>query len=374
MESGAVFNNKGANRRGGLIGSSRRDAIGRQYGDPDDAVWRAARLGVYILIVGSMVGLIIGRIVAPASEKRPIFELPYYSPAAAPAAEETAALRPWRPTPFAPIPAASLAVAERKATIPTETAELANQAGESAAPPSINETGPQLAILIDDVGARAAAVGRVLELPQSISLSLLSNAVNVERVAERAGARGFELWLHLPMEPLGPQNPGPMALRASHSAAELNRLLDWHLGRFDGFVGVNNHMGSRLTANRAAMDAVMARISEADALYVDSLTSQRSVALRTARDWGVTAAPRAVFLDHDPRPGAIRAAFRRAEAAARRDGAAIAIMHPHNASLSVLEDWLAGDKAADVQLSTASAVVRRLARPSGGKFVVAAAR
>ncbi|MEM9751611.1 MAG: hypothetical protein AAF869_11735, partial [Pseudomonadota bacterium] len=194
MESGAVFNNKGANRRGGLIGSSRRDAIGRQYGDPDDAVWRAARLGVYILIVGSMVGLIIGRIVAPASEERPIFELPYYSPAAAAPAEETAALRPWRPTPFAPIPAASLAVAEREATVQKETAELANQAGESAAPPSINETGPQLAILIDDVGARAAAVGRVLELPQSISLSLLSNAVNVERVAERAGARGFELW------------------------------------------------------------------------------------------------------------------------------------------------------------------------------------
>ncbi len=105
--------------------------------------------------------------------------------------------------------------------------------------------------------------------------------------------------VHLPMEPLARgENPGPHALLKGLPEGELVWRLEWALGRFTGYVGVNNHMGSRLTRDSRAMALVMARLKAHGLLFVDSRTSIRSVAGAAAREADVPNADRNIFLDH----------------------------------------------------------------------------
>jgi len=135
-------------------------------------------------------------------------------------------------------------------------------------------------------------------------------------------------------------DPGPNVLRTGLAGDELQRRMEWALSRVDGVVGVNNHMGSRFTADRRAMQALMAELSRRGLLFLDSLTTGQSVGRSVSRAAGVTYLARDVFLDNDETPDAIRARLRELEAVARRDGSAIAIAHPKAATLDVLEAWL----------------------------------
>jgi hypothetical protein len=120
--------------------------------------------------------------------------------------------------------------------------------------------------------------------------------------------------------------------------AELARATREALDAVPGAVGVNNHMGSRLSADRASMAAILGVIGERGLYFLDSRTSAESVAFAAARELDIPAAERQVFLDPDPRAEAVRYQFRRLLAAARERGAAIAIGHPHPATLAVLEE------------------------------------
>ncbi|HEX2163981.1 MAG TPA: divergent polysaccharide deacetylase family protein, partial [Thermoanaerobaculia bacterium] len=158
-----------------------------------------------------------------------------------------------------------------------------------------------------------------------------------EVVAALAGRRA-EVLLHLPMEGRGGADPGPGALSAAMSRRELAAGTRAALAAVPGASGVNNHMGSVLTADPAAMRAVLAELAGRGLYFLDSRTSARSVAFATARDLGLPAAERHVFLDPDPRPEAVRGQFRRLLALARENGAAIAIGHPYPSTRAVLAE------------------------------------
>jgi polysaccharide deacetylase 2 family uncharacterized protein YibQ len=101
-------------------------------------------------------------------------------------------------------------------------------------------------------------------------------------------------------------------------------------------VGVNNHMGSRLTTDRAAMDTVMAVLAERGLFFLDSRTAAQTVAERAALDAGVPAIARRVFLDEDKSEAAIEAALGRAAELARTEPI-VAIGHPSPELVAVLE-------------------------------------
>jgi polysaccharide deacetylase 2 family uncharacterized protein YibQ len=101
---------------------------------------------------------------------------------------------------------------------------------------------------------------------------------------------------------------------------------------------MNHHMGSMLSTDRPAMDAVLGVIAGRGLYYLDSRTSADSVGYAAARSLEVPAAERQVFLDPDPRPEAVRYQFRRLLEEARERGSAIAIGHPHPETLEVLAE------------------------------------
>ena len=230
-----------------------------------------------------------------------------------------------------------------------------------AAKVSLEPGQPMIAIVIDDLGLRRANTRRAIALPAPLTLSFLTYARGLPRLAAAARRNGHELLLHVPMEPKDERNdPGPRVLKVGHSNAELDRRLAWALARFDGFVGINNHMGSRFTAAPDAMAHVMAELRRRDLLFLDSLTSPSSVGWRTALRARVPYARRDVFLDHGSRePATIRSRLEALERIARQRGYAVGIGHPHSATLRVLADWLPEARRRGFALVPISAIVSR---------------
>ncbi|MCC7048947.1 MAG: divergent polysaccharide deacetylase family protein [Alphaproteobacteria bacterium] len=217
-----------------------------------------------------------------------------------------------------------------------------------------------VAIIIDDAGIDRARTSRALRLPGPLTISFLPYAPEVARQAEEARKRGHELMVHLPMEPLSSQeNPGPDALTTRLARPELMRRLALNLGRFDGYVGVNNHMGSRMTADANAMLPVLEELRDQGLLFIDSRTTKDTVAALVAAHLGLATGARDVFIDHEQITGSVRARLADIERIAKRGGAAIAIGHPHERTLDELERWLPGLAEQGLTLAPISAVVRR---------------
>ncbi len=203
---------------------------------------------------------------------------------------------------------------------------------------------PRIAVVIDDVGVHVPNARRAIALPGPLTLSLMTYAADLPGLAAAARGRGHELMLHVPMEPaVWDVDPGPNVLLAGRTGAELQRRIDWALERIDGIdgvVGINNHMGSRFTADRAAMDVLMRALALRGLLFLDSVTTGHTVGRAASRAAGVAYLSRDVFLDNEETAEAVGARLRELEAKARRDGSAVAIGHPKAATLAALEAWL----------------------------------
>jgi uncharacterized protein len=227
----------------------------------------------------------------------------------------------------------------------------------AAAPASAGQ--PVIAIILDDMGLDRKRSERAVLLDAPLTLSYLPYARKLAGQTAAARLRGHELMVHLPMEPLAKgENPGPRALLTGLSDDELVRRLEWALNRFTGFVGVNNHMGSRLTRNSSVMALVMGRLKARGLLFVDSRTSIRSVATAAARLAQVPHAERHIFLDHVDSLDAIQTQLETLERVARRQGYAVAIGHPRDATVQALDPWMAGARARGFVFVPISAIVR----------------
>ena len=186
-----------------------------------------------------------------------------------------------------------------------------------------------------------AGTDRAIALPRAVALSFLPFAEATPFLAAEAGRKGHTVLAHVPMQPVGATNPGPMALKVGMSGAEITRGMEYALNRVPGVAGINNHEGSRFTADAAALAPVAAVLKSRHLFFLDSRTGADSKVAAVAGAAGVETASRDVFLDDDPSPAAISAALETLGREARANGVAIAIGHPHEATLKALAAWLA---------------------------------
>ncbi len=222
-------------------------------------------------------------------------------------------------------------------------------------------TAAQLVLVVDDMGYSQERAEQVLALPAPVTLAVLPFAPDTPEIARRAVATGHELILHQPMEALR-GSPGPVAvgtLTENMSPERFDADLDAALAAVPGIVGVNNHTGSLLTQDPAAMHRLMQRLAGRGLLFLDSRTTAATVAYRMAREAGVPALKRDVFLDHVADADAIRGQFARAVTIARRQGYAVIIAHPYPVSLRFLAAALPA-LPDDVSLTTLRHLTRRV--------------
>lgn len=215
-----------------------------------------------------------------------------------------------------------------------------------------------IAVVIDDAGYSLEQLQPFLEFPGPITLSVLPNLPHSRESARRIAEAGKELLLHLPMEALNGNDPGPGAIRTSHSEQEIRSLLEASFSQVPQAVGMNNHMGSRATADERVMNVVMDYLSSKQRFFLDSRTTAASVAAAAAAAHEVPFLERNVFLDNEPRTEAIRQALENGIEAARKQGYAIMIGHVSNPQIVEVIEGLAGElERSGVRLVSLSALL-----------------
>ena len=264
-----------------------------------------------------------------------------------------------RPTPPAPAPAPAARsprpTAPRARTAPPKASPT--KSARAAIPPG---TTGLAAIVIDDLGNELGPAERIASWKAPVAGAVLPG-VAYSAAAARALARGGkEVLLHLPMEPAGyPKvRPGPGVILRSQSDAEIVRTLESDLATVPGVVGVNNHMGSAATADPRVMRVVAGVLSDRGLFFLDSRTTDATVAERTAEEASVPAVSRRVFLDDVETEEAVSRQLAELVRRAREEGSAVAIGHPYPATLTVLEREMPGLAARGVKLVRVGELVR----------------
>jgi polysaccharide deacetylase 2 family uncharacterized protein YibQ len=230
-------------------------------------------------------------------------------------------------------------------------------------PPPITRVKPitngiPVAIIIDDIGYDRQLASGFLALNVPLTFSILPMGPFNHSIIDKALANDVEIMLHQPMEPGGypSVNPGPGALLTSMTPDELIAQLNANLDRLPQVKGVNNHMGSKLTASSEQMRQVFTVLKKRHLFFVDSRTTADTLCRPSAELLKLPFAERDVFIDHLQTRDFIRKQLKLLVKRAKNQGYAIGIAHPHPVTLAVFREMMPEIKAA-VALTHASAVV-----------------
>lgn len=187
---------------------------------------------------------------------------------------------------------------------------------------------PRITIIIDDLGYALELGRRVTELPGPVVCAVLPATPRGKLIAEATNASGKEVLLHLPLEAIGHHGPiEPGGISLDMSRAQFARIFAEDLRSVPYATGVNSHRGSLLTQHPGHMRWLMEEIKARDRLFfVDSYTTIASVALTVARESGVPAIKRDVFLDTDASPASVAREFERLKQLARKARQQVAVL------------------------------------------------
>ena len=319
------------------------------------SLWRGLIASIACGFVVGLIGLTVWETLPEPAAQRP----PRVATIVPPAQTQLAA----RPLPQ-PVPPSkqpdSLPMPKEPEALPPARRDAAQPAWlrYAVSPPAMRGRA-HVAIVIDDLGMDRRRTERAIALKGPLTLSFLAYADDLPRLTEAAHRAGHELMVHVPMEPMSrAEDMGPHGLAVALSQDELLRRLRWDLERFDGYVGINNHMGSRFTSDTPGMTAIMGELKARGLLFIDSRTIASTVAAEVAQRLGVPNASRDVFLDNESDATAVGERLAVLEATARRHGSAIAIGHPHDGTLAELAPWLDKLESKGLVLVPVSTIVK----------------
>ena len=157
--------------------------------------------------------------------------------------------------------------------------------------PPVIETTPtkKLYVVIDDAGVSMTGLRPFLDFPAPLTVAIMPNC-RFTRDTARMMAKNYpekEYILHQPMEAMNPNaNPGEGAIMSDTELEQIPWTLNKNFSQVSGAKGMNNHMGSKITANPEMMKRILQYCEQNGFYFLDSLTNARSVCARNgARSW-----------------------------------------------------------------------------------------
>ncbi len=218
----------------------------------------------------------------------------------------------------------------------------------------------RIALLIDDFGDRwNNFVESFLNLGVDLTVSIIPGQDMSSRVASEMRVRGCEVILHLPMEPINtPFQDNGYIILADMNQQEIKEIIVRSLDSVPGVVGVNNHMGSKVTSDRELMTMILGEIGSRGLYFVDSRTIGTTVAYDVAKSLGLRCGQRNVFIDAQKTKADIRKSIWDLAEKARISGYAIGIGHCRTITLEVLQDEIPKLKELGFRFVPLSKVVR----------------
>ncbi len=214
----------------------------------------------------------------------------------------------------------------------------------------------QVAIIIDDIGYRKSDV-QALYLPGNISYAILPHTPYGKRLALQAKAKQNDVILHIPMEAKNGKKLGPGALTTAMNESGIRDSLSDAFAEIPFALGINNHMGSKLTELYQPMAWTMQFLRERNLMFVDSVTTNASQAEEVAISFGVPSLHRHIFLDNKLEHTYIRKQFKQLIRDAKRYQTVVAIAHPHPETVRSLLKLLPLLEQNDIELVSISSLM-----------------
>ena len=216
-----------------------------------------------------------------------------------------------------------------------------------------------IVLILDDVGFDHQPLTSAMTIDPNVNFAVLPNGIRSAEFAATLHGHGFELLCHLPMEPVGfPRiSPGDGAVLTTMSDAQIATTTRANIETIRFARGVNNHMGSRATADRRVMTDVLGALPKG-MYFIDSKTTGNSVAGPLARAMRVKTASRNVFLDDVQDAAAIRRQLADLASTAASRGVSVGIGHMYPSTIKVLTEDAPKLRAEGFRFVRASAVVR----------------
>ncbi len=197
-----------------------------------------------------------------------------------------------------------------------------------------NRRRPKLVIIIDDV-AYSYQVRALRSLHLPLTLSFFPPSPRHPNTPKYA--KSFHHYMiHLPLEAVSFRHEEEQTLRVGSSYAQINKRLANLRRLFPKAHFINNHTGSKFTANLAAMRRLVSAMRRYDFIFVDSRTTAQTKAPKVMREFGYPYIHRDIFLDNELNIASIKKQIKRAVRLAQRRGYAIAIGHPHKKTIEAL--------------------------------------
>jgi len=193
-----------------------------------------------------------------------------------------------------------------------------------------------LVFVIDDAGHNLRDLEPFLHFPGPLTIAVLPGLPHSAESARRIRDAGMEVFLHQPMEAVGGEDPGPGAIYLHMSDEEILAVLERNLAEISPVAGMNNHQGSRITADERIMETVLSFSREHGIPFLDSKTTAVSAAPAVARRMGVTIGERDVFIDNRQDRASMSRAIEDGLRIASRRGDAVMIGHVWSPELAPL--------------------------------------
>lgn len=282
------------------------------------------------------------------------------------AAEESIAEAPPEPEPAAEPPPdysqeASIVVAAHRPLQPAPVAAV-TEGGPDGALPRISARGkkpsevyaqvtplavtssarPKIAILLGGMGINQRLTQKAIKvLPGDITFGFAPYGEGLQDQVNKARARGHEVMLQLPLEPVGfpGNNPGPNTLLADAGPDENLKSLHWHMSRFAGYTGITNYMGSRFLATPEVLKPVMQELKTRGLLYLEDATVNVSVSHATADEVRLPMRRGSIVIDANPDAASIRDALHQLESEAEANGFAIGTGAGLEVTIDTVNEW-----------------------------------
>ncbi len=206
--------------------------------------------------------------------------------------------------------------------------------------PNLARVVGRIAIVVDDFGYQdRALIEGFCALQQPVTLSIFPHEELSRWIAEKAATHGHRVMVHLPMEPIDypARDPGPDAIFEDYSYERIQQITRDALDMVPHAVGMNNHMGSRVTEDRTVMGAVLREVKDQGFFFIDSVTSPNSVAYEVAQEMQVPSGRNTLFLDRNEETEAVEKLLFALAAWSRQEGTVIGIGHAKRNTLTAFQ-------------------------------------
>lgn len=244
-------------------------------------------------------------------------------------------------------------------TIITDRIYLRQESAIESTPQNNGKVKGEMAIIIDDFGYSNEPINAFAEINRPLTFAVLPYRPHSSEAASRGLSSGHQVILHLPLEPLSAAAQSEqVTIGSGMSDSDIRSTAARAIQSIPGIIGVNNHQGSRATADQRVMRQVLSEIKSNNLFFVDSRTNSQSVAVAVARQMGVKTTANELFIDNENEVSAVKRQLRTAQNIALRNGSVVVIGHARLTTAAAVREMIPEIESSGIRLVFVSEMVR----------------